>query len=359
MNKTSTCVVSIGGVIDLLEAGHHLPSHPSDLNEYCRLEALNELSPNSYVPESIMISLWKRLDKHHADRHVGLTLGQKINPNSKGLLTSWISQAATIGEALDIFSNNISLLNASESWELRIEGETCYLTYNIDPNKGYPTIAIERSMSALLSWVRALSQHTFPLLSAHFAFKTPAHVDQYRDVFGSDIKFERDRYCLTFSAEYLALPIPTSSRLLKEMVAKQANVVASSLCSSRISHMVRNTIMEGVESGHIPSVDEVSTALFMSRQTLARRLQSENTTFKSILDDVRQKRAVQEIESGKSSLIEISYLLGFQDSSSFYKAFRRWYGVSPGEYSETKSVSVSVSHLVEKESPEFPMFCLG
>ncbi|UGA57504.1 AraC family transcriptional regulator [Vibrio sp. VB16] len=342
MKIKMTQLVSIGGVIDLLDACRHLPFNKVNNIDFDRLTELNQQSPNSYVPESTIISLWQLLDRYHTDKHIGITLGQQINPNSRGLLTSWMSQAASIGEALEIFTTNISLINASEVWEMHIEGQTCTLICNIDQNKGYPAMAIERSMSAVLSSLRALSNHTFSLHGAYFSYKKPTHCSHYTHVFGRNIKFSSENHCLVFPTKYLKLPIPTSSRLLKEIIAHQAMLTLNSLACSDIYQLVRKTILNGIESGEVPSVDEVSSKLFMSRQTLARRLQLENTSFKSILNDVRQQRALEEIQAGRNSLIEISYLLGFKDSSSFYKAFKRWYGVSPRKYSLNSNLALSL-----------------
>ncbi|HAT1761529.1 TPA: AraC family transcriptional regulator, partial [Legionella pneumophila] len=38
------------------------------------------------------------------------------------------------------------------------------------------------------------------------------------------------------------------------------------------------------------------------------------------------------------SMTEISFLLGFQDTSNFSKAFKRWTGVTPTEYREKHEV---------------------
>jgi AraC-like DNA-binding protein len=36
--------------------------------------------------------------------------------------------------------------------------------------------------------------------------------------------------------------------------------------------------------------------------------------------------------AGKRNVPELAYLLGFEDSSSFYRSFRRWTGTTPGSF---------------------------
>lgn len=55
----------------------------------------------------------------------------------------------------------------------------------------------------------------------------------------------------------------------------------------------------------------------------------------SILDEVRNEHACAYLPSTAFSDGEISFLLGYEDPNSFYRAFRSWNGISPGEYRQT------------------------
>ena len=72
--------------------------------------------------------------------------------------------------------------------------------------------------------------------------------------------------------------------------------------------------------------------LFRSQRTLQRRLQEEGTSFQTLLDDTRRELAEQYLAQPGMSLLEIAYLLGFADPSNFFRAFRRWFDATPGEY---------------------------
>jgi AraC-like DNA-binding protein len=51
-----------------------------------------------------------------------------------------------------------------------------------------------------------------------------------------------------------------------------------------------------------------------------------------LLDDTRRELAGQYLGQANLTLLEISYLLGFSDPSNFFRAFRRWFDSTPGEY---------------------------
>jgi AraC-like DNA-binding protein len=70
----------------------------------------------------------------------------------------------------------------------------------------------------------------------------------------------------------------------------------------------------------------------MSERTLRRRLVEEATSFLRLLDDTRRELAEQYLGRLDLSLAQAAYLLGFADQSSFFRACRRWFELSPGQY---------------------------
>jgi AraC-like DNA-binding protein len=67
----------------------------------------------------------------------------------------------------------------------------------------------------------------------------------------------------------------------------------------------------------------------MGERTLQRRLKELNTSFSRLLEDTRRELALAYLSERRMSLLEISYVLGFADPSSFSRAFKRWTGTAP------------------------------
>jgi AraC-like DNA-binding protein len=70
----------------------------------------------------------------------------------------------------------------------------------------------------------------------------------------------------------------------------------------------------------------------MSSRTLRRRLDEEGTSFRSLLEEVRQALAEELLATGGLSLEEIAERLGYGEVSNFIHAFKRWKGVPPRQY---------------------------
>lgn len=78
--------------------------------------------------------------------------------------------------------------------------------------------------------------------------------------------------------------------------------------------------------------ESVADQLGMSGTTLRRRLRADHTNYQFLLDRARQYRCEQKLKTawlpGKCLADELGYL----EVNSFYRAFRRWTGISYSQY---------------------------
>jgi len=287
------------------------------------------------LPETTILSLWQLLDQQTIEPGIGLVIGQTIEPDSKGLLASWVSQANVLEEAFEIFISNIELMNPSEAWKISENGELITLYLENKNAHVYPS-AIERSMSAMVSWARTLSAHQFPLDKATFTFTTPAYANLYPPIFGKQIHFGTESNSLSFQKALFKLPVVSSNELLKSMVEQKAKIALAELAlDASLSNKIESLIRHSLAEGQTLNMERASKLLAKSRQTLYRQLKNEGTDFQTIYNDARKQLAFELLREKRNTISAISLQLGFKDTSSFYKAFRRWTGVSPKHFVET------------------------
>ncbi len=67
----------------------------------------------------------------------------------------------------------------------------------------------------------------------------------------------------------------------------------------------------------------------LSPRTVQRQLQAEGTSYQAVLSDTREKLARRYLADRSLTTSQIAYLLAYDDANSFYRAFRRWTGLTP------------------------------
>ena len=94
---------------------------------------------------------------------------------------------------------------------------------------------------------------------------------------------------------------------------------------------VRKKIIDLLPNGKC-SRTHVASALHMSPSTLQLKLAQRGTSFQRLLDDTRKELACSYMQQATRSVTEITYMLGFADTSNFTRAFKRWTGMSPTDF---------------------------
>ena len=75
------------------------------------------------------------------------------------------------------------------------------------------------------------------------------------------------------------------------------------------------------------TLESIAFKLNMSPRNLQRRLQNEDAKFQDLLEKIQKEVALSRKQNGMVPK-EIADLLGYKETNSFLRAFKRWYGVS-------------------------------
>lgn len=90
---------------------------------------------------------------------------------------------------------------------------------------------------------------------------------------------------------------------------------------------VRACLMELLPQGK-SSIEDVAERLCVSKRTLQRRLSDEETRYQQVLNHSRELLARHYLTSSNMTSAEISFLLGYDEPSSFSRAFHVWTGMT-------------------------------
>ncbi|MNJ55095.1 Urease operon transcriptional activator [compost metagenome] len=177
-----------------------------------------------------------------------------------------------------------------------------------------------------------LAGRRIPILAIELRCAEPPFCDDYRVMFSENLQFNRPRTRMIFAADCLDLPLRRSEEELQRFLAEApGNILVKYRDPASLARRIRHDLRQ-LDPGHWPDVDSLARHLCLSASTLRRRLAEEGQTYQGLKDSVRRELAITWLAEVELGFAEIAERLGFADSSSFYKAFRKWFGCNPGHY---------------------------
>lgn len=81
-----------------------------------------------------------------------------------------------------------------------------------------------------------------------------------------------------------------------------------------------------------PRIDDIASKLGCSARTLQRRLRKHELSYQSLVDNIRKTRAIELLLHREFTVLQVAHAVGFNEDSSFRRAFKRWTGLSPSHY---------------------------
>lgn len=153
----------------------------------------------------------------------------------------------------------------------------------------------------------------------------------YETMFRAPVSFSVPTAMLVFAKSDMEQPLAGACAELAQLNDNLATSYMVRLSKDDVVNTVRQRIVEYLPSGDC-SREKVASILCMSPTTLQFKLSNHGTNFHELLDSIRRELALSYVQQSALSITEITFLLGFSDTSNFTRAFKRWEGVSPTDF---------------------------
>lgn len=195
--------------------------------------------------------------------------------------------------------------------------------------KKLPELLVAVEMVIFVQIIRkATNEHIIPkeVITEH-----NLDTDDYEEFFGVRPK-KGLKNIIVISKEDALIPFASENKIMWEYLEPELNKrIKEFKRDESYSAGVRNALIELLPRGE-GKIDDVAKHLKCSKRTLQRKLSEENTTFQKQLNHVRELLAKHYLKNSGITTDEIAYLLGYQDLTSFLRAFQIWTGMTISEY---------------------------
>lgn len=270
---------------------------------------------------------WRRLD----DPAFGLRAGCVLRPERYGISGLTAMASPTFGAALQRKARYNRLV-WGDTYRIRQDTrEFTVFTEAPDESKPWGYSKVDLEFASLMTFGRRFASPDMAALKVALRRPEPDFAAMYEEVFRCRIAFAQPANSISFSQADAARPLVSADHRAAQWLEFGAKAALERMDDSGVAARVRAQL-ERMLQGDEPTLAAVASELCMSERTLQRRLAAEGQTFRRVLDEMRRDVAQRSLAAGKRNVPELAYLLGFEDSNSFYRSFRRWTGTTPESY---------------------------
>jgi AraC-like DNA-binding protein len=329
VSKRTTAAIWVKGIADML-AAEGLDARA--LLAAAEIDAAALDAPGARLPTEKISRLWELAVERSGNPAIGLAQPHVARPASFDAVGYAMMSCADLRGAFERLIRYLLILSDALTMTMREERAGYRVTFVLfGGDRPVPRQRIEFIFVTLIGFCRWISGRDVHAAAIELPYPAPADAAPHRAAFRCPVSFDAQAACLVFAKGDFTAPLPTSNPLLAELHERFAGDYLRHFDHAQASYRAREVIIRRLPDGE-PRRDQVASELCMSERTLQRRLEEEATSFIQLLDDTRRELAEQYLGRLHLTLAQAAYLLGFADQSSFFRACRRWFDRSPGQY---------------------------
>jgi AraC-like DNA-binding protein len=292
--------------------------------------------PDERIPIAVHDRMWDFIAANAGAERFARAAADRFQPQCFGVAGLLATSSDTIGDMGDVLDRYGDLIGPPylPPRVVSRDGRSSEFVFRFPP--GILRLRERGDIGAInvLRTLRLLTGTSFRPLEVRFQHARPPDPRLYDEWFDCPVRFNSPETSVV-------LPLSTSQPLLRGdsgiqgYLARHANVLLERLTGTApFSARVHECLCAGLRSGRSTAL-ATGRLLGVSERSMQRYLRSEGTSFEEILERTRRELAMIYLDDPTLGIAEIAQLLGYSEASVFFRAFRRWTGITPARYRRT------------------------
>ena len=284
-----------------------------------------------------LVALEERALDLTGDEGLGLRLAEQSSEAAFDVVAHLTTHAPTLRDAVALCIQFQRLLMEGTALTLRERGDSATVRCEFPRStpRGDRMLA-EFAMGGFARMIRSFAGHAAKLRAVSFEHPRPPHARAYARAFGGAERFSQrftgieldrallDRRQLHHHPELYSVLHGDAATKLERMARGKSFV-----------DRVKQHLLS-VPPKRMPDMAGVARDLGLSTRSLRRRLADDGASYKALVQSVLELRATQMLGDPNRTIQETAAEMGFSDPSAFQRAFKRWKGMTPGQFKEAK-----------------------
>lgn len=268
---------------------------------------------------------------------IGLVMGLSLKPADLGVWGHAMAATRDVAQLLDVSSRYIYVFAQANSIRVDTAKNSVVISYRFT----HAQVAshqqdVEFVVSGVMTFLRALTGRMIIPLHVDFEHQKPDYSQLHSQFFGCEVRWGRRANRIHLNKKVLKYPILTTDQSLFN--ALESNLASQLIVRSdeedlitKVNHLISVTL--GEEG---PDITNIAQSLGLSRRTLQRKLADQSCVFSDMVDSIRMAIAIEYVQHSDYSLTDIALMVGYGESSSLSRSFKRWVGKSPQQLRDSQ-----------------------
>ena len=296
-------------------------------------------NPETRVTVKEMDRIYQEVIKQVNDDHPGLHIGEYFTLGSANIVGHIFMSCETIGDALNMLTAYNEIITQGFRITPHISPDNISLKFDHTVQHADPTMTIEHIeciFSACITILAKLTNEEIRPIEVKFRHSPPPDTGEHKRIFKAPVIFNDKVNVLVYDKKLLAFLIPQPNTELLHIFEEHADRILNEIKKDRPFSRKVSALLLRKSWNQLPTIEKIAGDLSMSVRNLQKKLEKEETSYRTVYNDVYHKKALTILDNNELTVAEVSYLLGFSEPSAFHRSFKRWAGQTPQEYRVSK-----------------------
>lgn len=309
---------------------------PADVLRHANLPSTLDRDSNAVINTTQFFAVWKSIEKVSGDAAFSIRM---VSETSTARHKTAFLAASYANNFRDGLARVIRFKRMCSPDRILLEECKDQISVTIEWPIGTdpePSLSVDATFALLIELGRrGTGQQLVPV---QLFLRRPKPSPNVHEIyFGCVIQFGAEHDKMVLSLADLDLPFNSSNpEMLALVTPGLVGAVQQISEQADLVEQVKATIKLVMSSG-APNIAFIARQLSMSQRTLQRRITAEGQTYRSLLAASRHELSLKFLADPAIELKEVAYLLGYDDTKSFYRSFRQWEQITPSQWRRDRS----------------------
>jgi AraC-like DNA-binding protein len=285
--------------------------------------------PEDWIPFQDAVRVFEVGAGLVGEPNFGLMVGDDHEFDEFGVYGLTVSHSVSVYHAIHKFCDLINQFNTVAKYWVQESRDNIWICRAEPPGMADDIWQMEKfTVRAMIHAVQLGAGSEWRPREVHFCGHDTESLRDTELFDGAIIRSGQPCSAVAVPRKLLSYPLIANRALSQSLGDEKA---ADAAASQTFAESVK-TIIESILPDSVPNMDLICDVTDLSRRNLQRELKKENATYRDIVDQVRYVKATTMLHDPDVPLRDIAFQLKYANESHFIRAFRRWSGVTPGEY---------------------------